>query len=66
LDELHAHTDRNLYDAAGSRTSEAETVNGISVQNIYFQPDACVINCSQLHCVFKPAGSLFRAVVRLL
>jgi hypothetical protein len=41
-------------------------VNGISVQKIYFQPDACVINCSQLHCVFKPAGSLFRAVVRLL
>jgi len=35
----------------------------VSLQKIYFEPDACVIHWSRLHRVFEPAGSPFCAVV---
>jgi hypothetical protein len=35
----------------------------VSLQKIYFEPDACVIHWSRLRGVFKPAGSPFCAVV---
>jgi hypothetical protein len=57
------HTSRSAIVLGTDHEHDDDRGRCVSLQKIYFEPDACVIHWSRLHRVFEPAGSPFCAVV---
>jgi hypothetical protein len=57
------HTSRSTIVLGTNHEHDDGRGRCVSLQKIYFEPDAYVIHWSRLHRVFEPAGSPFCAVV---